>query len=84
MISRECVSNFKTLQSAFDNKDVAVVLCKDSKGKEVQTLCIVQEHEGEIYYMPFAFMLTPAFYPLIKRLKPPPLYGQWETPWDDD
>ena len=85
MISKESKSNFNMLKAAFSNDDVAMVLCKDKKGRKFEAICTVQsnpDNPDENRYIPFALMITPTFYPLMNRLQPPALYGEWT--WDDD
>ena len=81
MIKEECVRNFKTLKKAMESGDVAVVLCKDLKGREVQTICVVYDNPDnpdETCYMPFGMMINPSFYSLLNKLLPPEnLKGKW-------
>ena len=81
MIQQECVRNFQTLSRAFKVGDVSVVLCRDAKGKEYQTLCVVYDSPDdpdETCYMPFGFMVNPSFYPLLNKMHPPEtLKGDW-------
>ena len=84
MIQKEAAANFTTFVTAAANEDVALVACKDAKGREFQTLCIVAQTMDEDYvYLPFALMITPSLYPLMGKVKPPDnLKGEWI--WDDD
>ena len=81
MIQQECVRNFQTLSRAFEEEDISVVLCKDTKGKEFQTICIVYDNPdnpNETCYMPFGFMGSPSLYGLLNKISPPEtLKGDW-------
>ena len=81
MIKKECQRNFETFVQAIKRDDIAVVLCKNAKGKEFQTLCVVFENPDDpnkTCYTPFGFMANPTFYPLLNSLSPPEnLKGDW-------
>jgi len=86
MIQKECVRNFHTLVKACKEDDVSVVLCKDAKGREFQTICVLYQDPSDpdvSCYLPFALMVNPTFYPLLNKLHPPDrLKGEWM--WTDD
>ena len=80
MIRKECQVNFETFMRAAKNKDVSLVSCKDSKGRDFQVLCILVDVEetGGNAYIPFGLMVTPALYPLMNKIEPPEnLQGEW-------
>lgn len=83
MIQDECAANFQTFLRAAKNEDIALVSCKDAKGREFQVLCIVAQHADGWVYLPFGLMNTPSIYSLINKIKPPSnLKGEWI--WNDD
>tara|TARA_R110001592_G_scaffold175527_3_gene414834 strand:+ start:2402 stop:2683 length:282 start_codon:yes stop_codon:yes gene_type:complete len=83
MISKESQRNFRELMRAVSQGDISVVECKDKKGRDFQVLCALvhQPDIDEYEYIPFGFMLTPGFYPLMNRIEPPEnLKGRWSWP----
>ena len=83
MIGEEVAANFETFMRAAKNGDIALVSCTDKKGREYQVLSVVATGVEKYAYLPFAMMITPAFYPLVNKLNPPTkLKGEWL--WDDD
>jgi len=88
MIGQESQMNFQTLIKAVKNDDVALVSCKDAKGRQFDVLAIVSLNGAnldEYIYIPFAVMATPSLYPLFNKIKPPEtLQGEWFWYDDDD
>ena len=52
-------NNFKTLQEAFGNGDVALMECTDREsGEAVSVICAVHREEGEFVLTPLAKMFN--------------------------
>jgi len=83
MISKESQFNFDTMIRAASNDDVAVVSCKDSKGRVFEVLCVVaEESSGDYAYLPFGMMINTPLHSLMNKIKPPEnLKGTWY--WDE-
>mgnify|MGYP005670779135 CR=1 FL=1 len=58
---------------------LAVVICKDFKGRSFPVLCLVFDHQDEgTFYTPYALMIDQTIAPLINKLVPPEgLKGEW-------
>ena len=84
MISKESQYNFDTMVKAVSNNDIAIVSCKDSKGREFEVLCVVTENtDGGYVYLPFGMMLNQPLYSLMNKIKPPDnLKGEWY--WNEE
>ena len=88
MIGSESQYNFQTFVVAANNDDVALVACKDDKGRKFDVLTVVA-HDANNFdnyvYIPFAVMINPSLYPLLNKTKPPEtLHGEWGWTNDDD
>ena len=88
MIGSESKYNFETLMKAAINDDVALVSCKDAKGRNFDVLAVVA-HDASNFnnyvYIPFAIMVNPSIYSLLNKIHPPEtLIGEWGWSNDDD
>lgn len=76
MIKDHHIENFKTLELAFRNRDLALLECKDAKtGETVIAVCAMRQVEGEHLVIPLAKLFNGNPY---EELVPPWPNGETE------